>query len=348
MGKAQRNRAERADAMRTSASETVQSVAGEDLSGPDRFIPGFTGRQADLLRGHCAEAVRARGLRARDFGSHLAVTGGPFRGSGAQLGLTSIARAAARVPEEVWGEVASSIVGQLVGGALEAAQAGGGRPGSGLGYAGKALRERLFPRFSAPGRIPDEVLGEDYTYARKIAGLPLLLAFRREETSLLLADVHLAKAGGLEAAWEAAEANLFSAGFDEVQAYAKDGVTVLHLEGDHPRMASWLAYPDRLMVELGLEPGRLGVFFGVPALRMITLHLVDEETTVEGLEGMLGLNAILGKEEIAPLSGHLYWWRPGEQVQAATSNEDGALALTLPASVMRAVAGPDGDYWEVA
>ena len=332
MGKAARSRA-----LRLERGQARHGTQGGGGAGPRELSES----ELAALREHCAEAVRALGYRAADRGDHVQVTGGPFRGPGAQLGTASLERLAALAPEDEWPQLASDYVGELIGAALSA-----GEQGTGLGYAGQALRERLFPRFSA--RILEDRLAEDYTYARRVAGLPLLLALRHGQTSKLVADIHLAKAGGLEAAWEAAEQNLFGAGLGKPTAYAKDGATVVLLESEHPRQASWLAYPDRLMAALGIEPGPLGMIFGVPALRQITFQPVTEETTVAHLGSMIELHTILARNEVAPLSTHLYHWRPGEPVSAATSTAAGSkgTVLTLPKSVMEAIAGTDCGAWE--
>ena len=91
------------------------------------------------------------------------------------------------------------------------------------------------------------------------------------------------------------------------------------------------------------------MLFGVPALRMLTLQPVTEETRLDHLGSMIELHGIMARDEVAPLSTHLYHWRPGEPVSAATSNEPGAPGpyLTLPQSVMEAIAGPDSGAWEV-
>ena len=335
MGKAARLRAVRADG-------AGHVPRGEGSEGIGRGIRELTEADLAALRGLCAEAVRALGFRAADRGDHLQVTGGPFRGPGAQLGTASLERLAAVAPEDEWSAIARDYVGELIGAALNA-----GEQAAGLGYAGQALRERLFPRFSI--RVLEDRLAEDYSYARRVAGLPLLLALRHGQTSKLVADIHLAKAGGLEAAWEAAEQNLFEAGIGRPTAYEKDGAAVVLLESEHPRQASWLAYPDRLMETIGIEPGPLGMLFGVPALRQITLQPVTEETTLAHLGSMIELHGILACDEVAPLSTHLYHWRPGEPVSAATSTEAGSpgTMLTLPKSVMEAIAGPDSGAWEV-
>lgn len=337
MGKGQRNR--------EAAAAAGVGTPGEHRSAerPDAHLPEFSVRQADLLRTLCADAVRALGFRARDRGTYIGITGGPFRGAGAQLGFATIAREALRAPEEQWAAMVEAVVGQILGAAVQGSTTRGS-----LGYAGPALRERLFPRFVAPERMPEGQLAEDYTYARHVGGLPLIMAIRREQTSLYLADDHLAKAGGLEAAWEAAEQNLFEADLGSGEAFAKDGTAVLLLESDHPRQASWLAYPERLMGHFGIDPGPLGVLFSVPALRMIAFSEVTEHTGVAGITSMLTLNGILAQDEVAPLSPHLYWWRPGEAVHAATATLDGHVVLTLPQSVMEAVAGTDSETLEVA
>ncbi|WP_369047007.1 hypothetical protein [Sinomonas sp. P10A9] len=269
--------------------------------------------------------------------------GGPFTGAGAQLGFGTIAREALLLPESEWPVMVEAIVRQLIGAGVQGSAVRGS-----LGYAGPALRERLFPRFVAPERMPPDAWTEEYTYARRVGGLPLIMAIRREQTSMYVADRHLAKAGGLESAWEAAEENLFSADLGRPEAFVKDGSAVFLLESDHPRQASWLAYPERLMERLGMDPGPLGVFFSVPALRMITFSEVSEETTVEGVISMLEVNAILAKGEVAPLSRHLYWWRPGGEVMAATEFEHGQPVLTLPKSVMEAIAGHGSGAEQVA
>ncbi|WP_077489132.1 hypothetical protein [Sinomonas mesophila] len=332
MGKAARLRAVRPD-----GAGSVPRGAGRGSVRDPRELS-----EADLaaLREHCADAVRALGFRSADRGDHLQVTGGPFRGSGAQLGTASLERLAALAPEDEWAQLAKDYVGELIGAALSA-----GEQGASLGYAGQALRDRLFPRFTA--RITEDRLAEDYTYARRIGGLPLVLALRHGQTSKLVADIHLAKAGGPEAAWAAAEKNLFAAGIGRPTAYAKDGAAVVLLESEHPRQASWLAYPDRLMEAIGIEPGPLGILFGVPALRQITFQTVTEETTMAHLGSMIELHGILALDEAAPLSTHLYHWRPGEPVSAATSTGEEGPVLTLPQSVMEAIAGPGSEAWEV-
>lgn len=350
MGKAQRNRLAglRARVDEGSGESEASSPAGPAADAaaeaPDPHLPGFTVRQAYSLRGYVAAAVQGLGFRARDRGTHVVVRGGPFTGAGAQIGFATIAREALRIPEAAWEPMTEAIVGQLLGAAMQ----GAGRPGS-LGYAGPALRERLFPRFIAPDRMPADQLAEDYTYARDVGGLPLIMAIRREETSIYLSDTHLAKAGGLESAWSAAESNLFEGGIGTGgEAFVRNGHAILLLESEHPRQASWLAYPERLMERLEIEPGPLGMFFSVPALRMITLSMSEETMSVAGIRSMLEITSILAKDEVAPLSPHVYWWRPGEPVQAATSYQDGKVALTLPRSVMEAVAGPESAAQEVA
>lgn len=343
MGKAQRNRG----AARL-APEAGGSGAGQPRPDPrgeraDPHLPGFSVRQADCLRRHVADAARGLGFRTRDRGTHIVVMGGPFTGAGAQIGFSTIAREALRIREAEWEPMVAAIVGQLLGAAVQGAMG----PGS-LGYAGQALRERLFPRFVAPDRMAPGQLAEDYTYSRDVGGLPLIMAIRREQTSMYVADNHLAKAGGLEAAWGAAEANLFAGGLGKGEAFMRDGHAILLLEAEHPRQASWLAYPDRLMEHFGIDPGPLGVFFSVPALRMITFSMSEETMSLTGVRSMLEITSILAKDEVAPLSPHVYWWRPGDRVQAATSFEDGQLALTLPKSVMEAIAGPDNGAREVA
>lgn len=277
----------------------------QDPEAPDRFLPGFTRGSADALRQHCAEAIRGLGYRAWDRGSHLVITGGPFRSPGATLGFTTIAREAARVNEEEWPELVAEIVGQLVSGALAAP------PHLGRGE----LRAELFPRFSALGRISEGQLQEDYSYSRRVGGLPLLLAVRHRQTSAFLADIHLSKAGGPEAAWEAAAANLFEAGLGAPTVYAAaSGAAMVVLESEHPRQAAWLAYPERLMEVLGLKVGPLGVLFCVPAHRLLGFHLVTEETTRQDVDRMRDLASILGTDEVAPLSSDLFWWAPGRPV----------------------------------
>ncbi|GAB4099173.1 hypothetical protein [Sinomonas halotolerans] len=309
---------------------------------PDRFLPGFTRGQAGLLRGGVMAAVQALGYRAADRGDHIRVTGGPFRGAGAQLGFATLANKARCLPEEEWADMTDDHVRQVIAAALQ----GSSTPGS-LGYAGTALRERLFPRFIAPQRMDPVRLAEDYTYARDVGGLPLGLAIRRDQTSLLLGDIHLAKAGGAAEAWEAAEANLFAAGIGEPTVYGKGSAAVVLFEGEHPRMASWLAYPQEFLARIGLEPGPLGVLLSVPALRQIAVQPLTEHSTVEHVAAMLGFNRILGEHEVAPLSPHVFHWRPGGPVTAATTVEPEGLALTLPRSVMEAVAGKDSGAWEV-
>lgn len=301
MGKAARIRGTRA--------ELREVAAGPD--SPDRFIEGYTVREADALRGHCADAVRALGYRAWDRGSHIVVTGGPFKAPGATLGFSTIAREAARVPEDAWGAVAADIVGHLIETALAAP------PNLSRGD----LSAQLFPRFSAPGRIPEETLAEDYTYARRVAGLPLLLAVRHSQASALLADIHLARAGGVEAAWESAEANLFSGELGEPTAYqSPTGAAVIVLESEHPRQAAWLGYPDALVDRLGLEVGPRGLLFCAPAHRMLGFHVIDDETRPEDVRRMHELTSILGEDEVAPLSEELFWWQPGKPVMRATTS----------------------------
>lgn len=350
MGKAQRNRAAGPSARRHEAPGrgegsrigAVEAQSADEIADP--HLPEFSVRQADALRRHVVDAARGLGFRTRDRGTHIVVMGGPFTGAGAQIGFSTIAREALRWPESEWEPMVEEIVRQLLAAGAQGAAARGS-----LGYAGPALRERLFPRFVAPERMPAGQLAEDYTYARDVGGLPLIMAIRREQTSMYVADNHLAKAGGLEEAWEAAEANLFAGGLGKGgEAYVKDGHAIVLLESEHPRQASWLAYPDRLVERLGLEPGPRGVFFSVPALRMITVSMSEETMSLDGIRSMLEINSILAKDEVAPLSPHVYWWRPGYPVQAATSFEDGHLALTLPKSVMEAIAGPDSGAQEVA
>lgn len=320
------------------------AAGGPESEGPaDPHLPEFTVAQAAVLRAHAVDAVRGLGFRATDRGTHLVVRGGPFTGGGAELGFSTIAREAARVPEDEWGALVSAIVAQVIGAAVEA-----GASGRSLGYAGPALRERLFPRFVAPGRLHADQLAEGYSYARTVGGLPLIMAIRRDQTSLFVADDHLAKAGGVEAAWEAAEANLFAGGLGRGEAFVRDGHAIMLLESEHPRQASWLAYPERLMEHFGIEPGPRGVFFGVPALRMITFAMSEGTMSLQGLKNMLEIHSILARDEVAPLSPHVYWWRPGSPVLAATSVEDGGLALTLPQSAMEAIVGVDSGAVEVA
>ncbi|WP_422936100.1 hypothetical protein [Sinomonas sp. P47F7] len=300
MGKAAR--------VKKARSEVREGTAA--LDSPDRYIEGFTIGQADALRGHCAEAVRSLGYRAWDRGSHIVVTGGPFRAPGATLGFTTIAREAARIPETGWGGLARDIVGHLISTALAAPPH----------LSRDDLREQLFPRFSAPGRIPPAQLAEDYSYARRVAGLPLLLAVRHSQASAFLADVHLSKAGGAEEAWEMAEANLFEAELGEPTAYQSDtGSAVILLESEHPRQAAWLAYPERLVERLGLEVGPSGLLFCVPAHRMLGFQDVDGLASVEDVHRMRDLVAILAEGEVAPLSSELFWWRPGQPIVAATA-----------------------------
>lgn len=344
MGKAQRNRLRTARTTVGGALPSLQGVSGGvPGESADPHLPEFSVRQADALRLHCADAVRGLGFRAKDRGTHIAVMGGPFTGAGAQLGFRAIAIEALQTPEAEWGSMVEAIVRQIIGSAVQGSTSRGS-----LGYAGPALRERLFPRFVAPDRMTPEQLAEGYTYAKDVGGLPLIMAIRREQTSMFVADDHLAKAGGLEAAWNAAEENLFASGLGGGEAYVRDGHAVLLLESEHPRQASWLAYPEKLVERLGLEPGPLGIFFSVPALRMITVSMSEGTMTLEGIKSMLEINAILAKDEIAPLSPHVYWWRPGDAVRSATSYEDGQLALTLPESVMEAIAGPDSGAERVA
>lgn len=339
MGKGHRNRARGAEGPPPVALRGDQRAeAGVEPAIPrDPHLPEFSRDQADALRAYAADAVRGVGLRAKDCGTHLVVTGGPFTGAGAQLGFSTIAREAQRLPEGEWNSMVAAVVGHLMAAAMQT----GGRSGS-LGYAGPALRERLFPRFVAPERMPPDQLAESHTYAREVGGLPLIMAIRRDQTSLFLADDHLAKAGGLEAAWEAAEANLFSAGLGKAEAYGREGTAVLLLESDHPRQASWLAYPERLMAHFGIEPGARGVLFGVPALRMLLFTVTEESVTPDGIRSMLELNAILAQDEVAPLSPHVYWWRPGGPVQAVTSWQGAEIALAPPAALAGTFADEDG------
>ncbi|NUP74212.1 MAG: hypothetical protein HOQ07_06140 [Sinomonas sp.] len=263
------------------------------------------------------------------------ITGGPFTSPGATLGFTTISREAARVPEEGWSELVADVVDHLIASALAAPPH--------LGR--EELRTQLFPRFSAPGRIPEERLAEDYTYARRVAGMPLLLAVRQSQASAFLADIHLAKAGGAEAAWETAAANLEAAPFGEPTAYrAPSGATVIVFESEHPRQAAWLAYPERLAERLGLEIGPLGVLFCVPAHRQLGLYIVDEETTLADVHRMIELASILGEDEVAPLSPHLFWWRPGEPVTAATVEGPDGLVIALPEGILGTVAGHGADF----
>lgn len=272
---------------------------------PDRHIPGLSVRQADLLRQRCAEAIRELGYRAWDRGSHLVITGGPFKPPGATLGFRTLAREAGRAPEEAWPDLARDIVGRLIESALAAP------PHLDRGE----LLKQLFPRFSAPGRIPEGQLAEDYSYARRVGGMPLLLAVRHSQASALLADIHLAKAGGVEAAWEAAEKNLFESEFDELCVYTgPSGAAVLVCESEHPRQAAWMAYPDRLVELLGLEIGPCGVLFCAPAHRLLGIHVLTPLTTLEDARSVQELTSILGEDEVAPLSKDLFWWRPGEPV----------------------------------
>lgn len=288
MGKAARLRNERA--------------VGKAPDAPDRYIAGFTVSRADHLRRLCADAIRALGYRAWDRESHIVITGGPFRPPGAALGFTAISRAAACAREDAWPELVADIIRQLVESALAAP------PHLDRGE----LRKQLFPRFSAPGRLPEDQLAEDYTYARRVAGMPLLLAVRHSEASAFLADIHLAKAGGAEVAWEAAETNLFGAGLGELSVCTSpSGANVLVCESEHPRQAAWLAYPERLMEVLGLEIGSRGVLFCAPAHRLLGIHVLREHATVEDAKSVLELAGILGEGEVAPLSRELFWWRPG-------------------------------------
>lgn len=279
--------------------------AGTSPDGPDQNIAGLSVSRADLLRGHCVDAVQRLGYRAWDRGSHIVITGGPFRPPGATLGFTTIAREASRAHEDAWPELVADIIGELIESALAAPPH----------LEREELRKQLFPRFSAPGRIPEDQLCEDYTYARRVAGMPLLLAVRHSQASALLADIHLAKAGGAEAAWEAARRNLFDAGLGELSVYASpSGANVLVCESEHPRQAAWLAYPERLMDELGLEIGPRGALFCTPAHRILGIHVLGEGAVVEDAKSVLKLAAILGEDEVAPLSRELFWWRPGEAV----------------------------------
>lgn len=339
MGKGQRHRTRGgrgAPAAGTSGPSVPAGVGGED-EPRDRHLPEFSRRQADALRTHAAEAVRSRGYRARDRGTHVAVTGGPFTGPGAQLGFSTIAREALRLPEAEWGAMVAAVVAQLLDAAVH-----GGAAGGGLGYAGPALRERLFPRFVAPERVPPGQLAEAHTYARDVGGLPLILAIRHDQTSVYVADDHLAKAGGPEAAWAAAESNLFAAGLGRGEAFVRDGTAVLLLESDHPRQASWMAYPDRLMAHFGVEPGPRGVLFSVPALRMIAFSVTEGSVSRAGIRSMLELNAVLAQDEVAPLSPHVYWWRPGAAVQQATAWEDGHVVVSVPEELAVLLGGQDG------
>ena len=337
MGKGQRNRTRGGGATRSGVGRpsSPSAAAGED--GPrDRHLPEFSRRQADALRTHAAEAVRSRGYRARDRGSHVTVTGGPFTGPGAQLGFSTIAREALRLPEAEWGAMVAAVVAQLLDAAVHGCGTGGG-----LGYAGPALRELLFPRFVAPERMPPGQLAEAHTYARDVGGLPLILAIRHDQASLYLADDHLAKAGGPDAAWAAAESNLFAAGLGRGEAFVREGAAVLLLESDHPRQASWMAYPERLMTHFGIDPGPRGVLFSVPALRMIAFTLTEDSVSHEGIRSMLELNAVLAQDEVAPLSPHVYWWRPGTPLRQATAWEDGAVVVSAPEELGRLLAGQE-------
>lgn len=321
MGKAAR--------IRKNYAEGSREARGPE--SPDRYIEGCTVRQADELRWHCAEAVRALGYRAWDRGSHIVVTGGPFAAPGATLGFTTIAREAARVPEADWGALTADIVGHLISTALA----------SPPHLSREELRDQLFPRFSAPGRIPDPRLAEDYTYSRRVAGLPLLLAVRHSQASAFLADVHLAKAGGVEEAWETAEANLFEGELGEPTAYqSANGSSVIVLESEHPRQAAWLAYPERLVERLDLEVGSSGLLFCVPAHRMLGFQAVDTLASVEEVHRMRDLAAILAEGEVAPLSRELFWWRPGERVVAATT-QLGRTTAVLDESLEAILPGDD-------
>ncbi|MDQ4502786.1 hypothetical protein [Sinomonas sp. ASV322] len=300
----------------------------ESLDEADRFIPGFTVRQAEALRAHCVEAVQTLGYRAWDRGSHIVVTGGPFTSPGAILGFSTISREAARVPKGQWGALAADVVGRLIASALAAPP-----------HLDKAqLHKGLFPRFSAPGRIPDELLAEDYTYSRRVGGMPLLVAVRHEQASAFLADIHLAKVGGIEEAWRSAEANLVAAGLGDPTVYtAPNGSSTVVFEGEPPRQAAWLGYPERLVETLGIDVGPLGALFCVPAHRMLGLQLVGDSTTFDDVERMLSLVDILGEGEVAPLSGALFWWRLGEDVlPAAAAGLDGE-RLSLPPAVSEAL-----------
>ncbi|MEA5454642.1 hypothetical protein SPF06_07915 [Sinomonas sp. JGH33] len=310
------------------AARLKRSRTYKGPDGSDRFIPGFTTRRAEALRGHCAEAVRALGYRAWDRGSHIVVTGGPFTAPGAILGFSTISREAARVPEDQWGPLAAEVIGRLIASALAAPPH----------LDRTQLREGLFPRFSAPGRIPEELLAEDYTYARRVAGMPLLVAVRHDQASAFLADIHLAKAGGVEEAWSAAEANLVAAGLGDPAIYAApNGSSVIVFESEHPRQAAWLAYPERLVETLGLDVGPLGALFCVPAHRLLGIQPVREDTTSKEVERMLQLAGILGEGEVAPLSRELFWWRPGEEVLTAQAAGLDQERLGLPPDVGEAL-----------
>jgi hypothetical protein len=338
MGKGRRNRAGHGGVPAAGAGWAWEHCAAGSDDGPrDPDLPEFSRRQADALRAHAAQAVRSRGYRARDRGTHLTVTGGPFTGQGAQLGFSTIAREAQRTPEADWAALVDAVVAQILGAAVQ----GCGTHGS-LGYAGPALRERLFPRFVAPERMPPGQLAEAHSYAREVGGLPLILAIRHDQTSIYVADDHLAKAGGPEAAWAAAESNLFAAGPGRAEGFVRDRTAVLLLESDHPRQASWMAFPDRLMAHLGREPGPLGVLFGVPALRMIAVSATEDSVSHEGVRSMLGLNAVLAQDEVAPLSPHVYWWRPGAGLRQATAWRDGRVEVALPEELAELLGGPDG------
>ncbi|WP_156144232.1 hypothetical protein [Sinomonas humi] len=291
MGKAARLRSAR-------ANET-------DTDSADRYIEGFTVGRADRLRSHCVDAIRGLGYRAWDRESHIVITGGPFRPPGATLGFATIAREASRVGEEAWPGLVADIVGHLIESALAAPPH--------LGR--EELRKGIFPRFSAPGRIPEARLVDDYSYARWLGDMPLLLAVRHSHASAFLADIHLSKAGGAERAWKVAEANLFEAGLGELTVYTSpSGANVLVCESEHPRQAAWLAYPERLMDVLGLEIGPRGVLFCAPAHRILGIHVLGPGASVEDARSVINLAGILGEDEIAPLTQELFWWRPGHPV----------------------------------
>jgi hypothetical protein len=273
----------------------------------DLRLSGLTPTQTQRVRDLARATLAHRGLEATVHAGHLRLVDG--RG----FGLENLASECHNAPEDEWPD----LVGRFLGAMLD--RFGETPPELTISQILEGAYLRLVPA-DAVTAMSEDALSKAYRYARDVGGGFLeVIAHRADGFARWLRDCEVEQIG-VEELRALGRERLLALRPDICEEFRGADGRLYSIRGESSFIASKLLVLEQVLHQALPRRDRRwphGALVAVPTKYELICTPVDRDV-VSNLSGLMSLVPQFHRDGRGPLSPHIYWWRPDQDLQAIT------------------------------
>jgi hypothetical protein len=269
----------------------------------DVRFSGLTPAQTQRVRDLARATLANRGLEATVHADSLKLI------DGRRFGLENLSSECHNAPEDEWPALVERFLGDMLD------RFGATPPQLTVDQIIDGAYLRLVPVDAVEG-LGADARETHFRYARDIgAGFLEIIAHREDGFARWLRDCEVEQVGVPELRALARE-RLLALRPDICEEFRRPGGRLYSIRGESSFIASKLLVLEQVLQALPRRgrPAPYGALVAVPTKYELICAPVDRDA-VSNLTGLTNLVPTFHRHGRGPLSPHLYWWRPGEDLQ---------------------------------